>query len=145
MTFHRDELGQSIVELALTLPIMVFVLVGGADLARAYAVQLAVQNGARAGAEAAAIDFSPSESLAILRSRDEMQRTPGMDYLAPTVTATFRRTDGVTLCPGTPTIAEPCFVTVRVVHTFTTVIPWPIIPNTFTFDRFTTMRTIVGP
>ena len=144
MSFHRDERGQSIVELALTLPIMVFVLVGGADLARAYAVQLAVQNGARAGAEAAAIDFSPTQSLAVGRARDEMARTPGMDSQAPTVTAAFARTNG-TACLSTPTVADPCFVTVRVVHTFTTVIPWPIVPNTFTFDRFTTMRTIVGP
>ena len=145
MPFITEERGQSLVELALTLPIMVFVLIGGADLGRAYALQLAVQNGARAGAEAAAIDSSPTAALAEARARDEMARTPGMDSTAPTVTVNFKQSDGVTSCLTTPTVANPCFVTVRVIHTFNTVIPWPLIPNTATFDRATTMRTIKGP
>ena len=145
MTFMRGERGQSMVELALTLPIMVFILIGGVDLARAFAMQLAVQNGARAGAEAAAIDFSPTTAEAEARARDEMARTPGMDANVPTVTVTFKQADGVTTCLTTPTVAEPCFATVRVVHTYNAVIPWPLIPNTATFDRQTTMRTIKGP
>lgn len=138
-----DERGQSLVELALTLPIMVFVLIGGADMARAYALQLAVQNGARAGAEAAAINSAPTSTLAIARARDEMSRTPGMDLADPSliVTASFGKANG-TACDATPSIAAPCFVTVRVRYTFRTVTPWPIVPNTANFDRTTTMRTI---
>lgn len=141
--FH-DEGGQSIVELALTLPMLVFILIGGADLGRAYAMQLAVQNGARAGAEAVAIDSSPTAAEAEARARDEMGRTPGMDASSPTVTVAFAKTDG-TACLATPTVAEPCFATVRVQHTYNAVIPWPLIPNTANFDRQTTMRTIKGP
>ena len=140
----QEERGQSIVELALTLPMLVFILIGGADLGRAYAMQLAVQNGARAGAEAAAIDFSPTTAEAEARARDEMARTPGMNANAPTVTVSFARTDG-TPCLATPTVADPCFVTVRVQFTFNAVIPWPLIPNAANFDRLTTMRTIKGP
>ncbi len=145
MGFHRDERGQSIVELALTLPIMVFVLIGGADMARAYALQLAVQNGARAGAEAAAINSAPTSALAIARAIDEMSRTPGMDMSDPSlvVTANFAKANG-TACDPTPSIASPCFVTVRVQYTFQTVTPWPIVPNTANFDRSTTMRTIAS-
>ena len=55
------------VELALLLPILVFGLIGAADLARAFALQLAIQNGARAGAEAYAINFTPTRALAIQR------------------------------------------------------------------------------
>lgn len=139
---HSDR-GQSLVELALTLPILVFVLIGGADLARAYALQLAVQNGARAGAEAAAINQAPTSALAIARARDEMSRTPGIDSTVPTVTATFLKTDG-TACSGTPAATAPCFATVRVQYTFRTVIPWPLMPNTANFDRSTTMRTIAS-
>lgn len=142
--FFRGDRGQSIVEIAITLPILVFMLIGGADLARAYALQLAIQNGARAGAEAAAIDFSPTASRAEARARDEMARTPGMDANAPTVTVTFAKEDG-TACLSTPTVANPCFATVRVQHTFRTVVPWPLIPNVANFDRSTTMRTIKGP
>ncbi len=145
MSFMKGERGQSMVELALTLPIMVFVLIGGSDLARAYALQLAVQNGARAGSEAAAINFAPTLTLAEGRARDEMARTPGMDANAPSVTVTFKQSDGTTNCLTTPLVSTPCYATVRVVHTFNTIIPWPIVPNTATFDRSTTMRTIMGP
>src|SRR5713226_8356006 len=79
VTFIGSERAQSMVEIALLLPMLVFLILAGGDLARAYALQLAVQNGARAGAEAAAIDFSPSAALAENRARDEMSRTPGMD------------------------------------------------------------------
>lgn len=143
MSIFRDERGQSLVELALTLPILIFGLLGGADLARAYAVQLAVQNGARAGAEAAAIDFAPTETATIARTRDEMARTPGMDAANATVTVTFAQTDGTT-CVDPPTPALPCFVRVRVQYTFNTVTAWPLVPNIANFDRSTTMRTIKG-
>lgn len=132
------------VEVALALPLLAYVLLGGADTARAYAVQLAVQNGARAGAEAAAIDFAPTADKAIARARDEMARTPGMDANAATVTAFFKQANGTTDCVNPPTVAAPCYATVQVRYTFRTVTPWPLIPNTFTFDRSTTMRMIVG-
>ena len=132
------------VEVALALPLLAYVLLGGADMARAYALQLAVQNGARAGAEAAAIDFSPTAVKAIARARDEMARTPGMDANVAIVTAFFKQPNGTTDCANPPTVAAPCYATVQVRYTFRTVTPWPLIPNTFTFDRSTTMRMIVG-
>lgn len=139
-----DEAGQSMVELALALPLIVFGLLGGADLARAYALQLAVQNGARAGAEAAAINEAPTETLAVARARLEMSRTPGMDADLANITVTFRQPNG-TGCTNPPTAAVPCYATVRVRYTFRTVTPWPLVPNTASFDRTTTMRTIAAP
>lgn len=141
--FIREERGQSLVELALTLPILVFTLIGGADLARAYAIQLAVQNGARAGAEAAAVNAAPTETAIRARTRDEMDRTPGMEAASATVTVTYKQLDGST-CTDPPTPSTPCYATVRVRYTFRTVTPWPLIPNVANFDRSTTMRTIKG-
>ena len=131
-------------EYALTLPVLVFSLIGAADLARAYALDLAVQNGARAGAEAAAIDSTPTQSETIARVRDEMDRTPGMSSASATITVTLKQADGTTDCIDPPTPATPCFVTARVRYTFNTVTPWPVVPNTATFDRQTIMRTIKG-
>jgi Flp pilus assembly protein TadG len=142
--FRRDDRGQSIVELALTVPLLVYGLIGGADLARAYALQLAVQNGARAGAEAAAVNQSPTTALAEAMARDEMDRTPGMDSDLATVNVTFAQSGGGD-CLDQPTVANPCFVTVRVRYTFSTLVPWPLVPNTANFDRSTIMRTIAGP
>lgn len=141
---YREERGQSIIELALSLPLLVFALIGGADLARAYALQLAVQNGARAGAEAAAIDFTPTQGEIVARARDEMARTPGMDASEAAITVTLKRGDGATDCIDPPTPATPCFVTVRVQYVFRTITPWPLVPNVATFDRMTLMRTIKG-
>ena len=131
------------VELALLLPILVFGLIGAADLARAFALQLAIQNGARAGAEAYAINFTPTRALAIPRAKDEMGRTPGMDTNNPqlVVDAWALQADGATPCLQPPTVAVPCFVTVSIQYQFHTLVPWPMIPNTANFDRSTTMRT----
>ena len=138
----RDELGQSMVELALLLPILVFGLIGAADLARAFALQLAIQNGARAGAEAYAIAFAPTPVLAATVAADEISRTPGIDPLQLNIDTPTRpvHTDG-TQCVTTPTVADPCFYTVTVQYTFHTIVPWPFIPNTADFNRSTTVRT----
>lgn len=131
------------VELALLLPILVFGLIGAADLARAFAIQLAVQNGARAGAEAYAIDFAPSNTRAAQRAMDEITRTPGINLLDLNVVTPPggpQHTDG-TACTTTPTVANPCFYTVTVEYQFRTLVPWPFIPNTANFNRSTTVRT----
>jgi Flp pilus assembly protein TadG len=141
--FLRESMGQSMIEMALALPMMTFLLVGGADLARAFAVQLAVQNGARAGAEAYAIDFTPTTAETAQHAVQEMNRTPGMDATNATITVTRKQSDGVTNCPQTPDPAVPCYVTVRVQYTFRTIIAWPFIPNVFNFDRTTIIRTFV--
>jgi Flp pilus assembly protein TadG len=148
LPFLRGDRGQSIVELALALPMLVFLLIGGADLARAFAIQIAVQNGARAGAEASAIDYTPTTAAAIAWTIQEMGRTPGMnaalcDPSTPTctITVTRKQSDGVTACIQTPDVTTPCFFTVRVQYTFKTVIPWPLIPSQFNFDRKTVVRT----
>jgi Flp pilus assembly protein TadG len=148
LPFLRGDRGQSIVELALALPMLVFLLIGGADLARAFAIQIAVQNGARAGAEASAIDYTPTTAAAIAWTMQEMGRTPGMNssLCSPststcTITVTRLQADGVTACIQTPDVTTPCFFTVRVQYTFKTVIPWPLIPSQFNFDRKTVVRT----
>jgi Flp pilus assembly protein TadG len=125
--FFRRERGQSLVELALALPLLVFGLIGAGDLARAYAIQSAVENGARAGAEAYAIKAVPAGGI-LSRTQQEMTGTPGMQAGAATISTSF------------PTISGVSYVTVRVQYTFRTTVPWPLVPNTVTFDRSTTLR-----
>lgn len=144
MRYISDDRGQSMVELALMLPLLVFVLIGGADLARAYGAQIAVQNAARAGAEAAAISQSPTAPLAIARARDELSRTPGVIPASAVISAKFTKADGVTSCVAPTSVANPCFATLRVRYTWRTITAWPLIPNVARFDRSTTMRMIVA-
>lgn len=135
------EDGQSIIEAALLTPLLVFLILAGGDMARGYAIQIAIQNGARAGAEAAAIDFTPTAAETEARARDEMSRTPGMDSTVPTVTVSFAKSDGTT-CVNPSTLDDPCFATVSVRTTWRTITAWPLIPNTFVFDRATVVRLV---
>ena len=129
------------VELALALPLLVFGVLGGADLARAFALQIAVENGARAGAEAYAITSVPTLGQAQTAVKDEINRTPTANATDSMITLTTTLADGTTACPaGTPTIATPCYVSVWVQYAWQTLIAWPIIPNSGTFDRTTTIR-----
>jgi len=135
----REETGQSLVELALLLPLLVFTLMGGADLARAFAIQLAVQNAARAGAEAYAINSTPTTTLAQDAAVAEMNRTPTVNATSANVTVNEGQADG-TACIHPPPTALPCFVTVTVTYTFQTITAWPIVPNTANFNRSTQFR-----
>lgn len=139
--FLRREGGQSVVELALCLPLLVFALLGGADLARAFALQIAIENGSRAGAESYAIDSTPTNAEAQSAVVNEINRTPTANASPSNVTVRKKQADGITACVSPPTIATPCFVSVRVQYGWTTIIAWPLVPNSGTFDRTTTMRT----
>jgi Flp pilus assembly protein TadG len=144
----RDDIGQSMVEVALILPLFVGILLGGADLARAFAIQLAVQNGARAGAESYAIDQTPTPAEAAAAAVAEISRTPTVNGGLANVIVWETDSLGATPCAnhpvaGTwtaPSIANPCYVTVEIQYTFKTTIAWPLIPNTANFDRATTFR-----
>ncbi len=127
------------VEVALLAPLLVFILLGGADLARAYAIQLAVQNGARAGAEAYALSATPTSALAKDAAVNEMNRTPTMAATVSNVSVTVAQADG-SACAHPPPAANPCYVSVGVTYTFNTVTAWPLIPNTAVFNRSTEFR-----
>ncbi|MDE3112342.1 MAG: pilus assembly protein [Chloroflexota bacterium] len=124
-----EEQGQAFIEFALLLPILSFLMVGGSDLARAYAMQLAVQNGARAGAEAAAIGYDLTYDDIKGHVEDEMNRTPGMDATTAVVNVSY------------PTSGGANYVRVEVQYTYRTIVAWPLLPNTASFDRATQFRT----
>ncbi|MDE3113801.1 MAG: pilus assembly protein [Chloroflexota bacterium] len=154
------------VELALALPVLAFTLLGGADMARAYSAQLAVQNSARAGAEAAGLIASPSGPTVASRAQTELTNTPGVSASGScsqsgnvytcggaTITVSFTRSDGSSACTGaastsvvgTSTSGTPCYAKVEVRYTFTTLTPWPGLPHSFTFDRMTMYRRYQCP
>lgn len=67
LTFHRGERAQSLVEMALALPVLLLLVVGVADFGRAYFYATSVTNAAREAAQYAALD--PSADLAMVRTR----------------------------------------------------------------------------
>lgn len=123
------ESGQALVETALSLSLLVLTILGGADMARAFAAQLGVQNGARAGAEAAVTRAATTDAQIIAYATDELTRIVGVNPSAATVTVT--RTTGA---------GGESLVNVRVRYTFRTLVAWPYVPNTLNLDRTATFR-----
>jgi Flp pilus assembly protein TadG len=117
------------VETALSLSLLVFTILGGADMARAFATQMGVQNAARAGAEAAVTRAATTDAQIVAYALDEIGRIAGVDPTAATVTVTHTTAaGGVSL------------VNVRVRYTYRTLAPWPFVPNTLSLDRTATFR-----
>lgn len=136
------------VELALALPMLVFLLMGGADFARSLSAQVGVLNAARVGAESAAArapgvsqPVGTDDAAVITYARTELTRVPGVDATLATITVRSFRADGVTACLNPPTTATPCYVTVRVQYPFRTAIAWPLLPNALALDRSAQFRT----
>src|SRR5258706_13544515 len=154
--FLRNDRGQSIVELALSAPILVMALIGGIDLMRIAAVQQAVVNSSRAGADVISQDPSISQANVLAVIKGELTGTPGLHDLTvvmcadqvnpapvapsacvvlPTVSGSRYgggRADGVS-CTGNS--AGICYVRVRVLYEFHTIIPWWFVPNVRVVDR----------
>ena len=144
-TWRQDDVGQALVEFALLLPMLCFFLIGGIDVARVYAMQLAVQNGARAGAESAVIGFNLTDAQIATHVQQEMGRTPGMDGYntanSPPSSACPTLAAGQNCIYIThPVVSSVTYVKVEVKYAFKTIITWPLIPTTATLDRTTQFR-----
>jgi len=74
----NSQSGQALVEIALVLPILTVGLISGAEFARAFSVQSAVQNAARAGAEGFAINQALTEPDVRCYAQQELVRTTGV-------------------------------------------------------------------
>lgn len=127
----RHEAGQALVELAVTLPLLVFGLLGATDLARAYAIQLALQNASRAAVESAVLGVATTDAGIEARAREELSRQSGIDAgTAEVWVYSLTGWDGARL------------VHVHARYAFVTLVPWPLVPNAVQLDRWTTMRAI---
>jgi Flp pilus assembly protein TadG len=121
--------GQALVETALALSLLVFTLMGGADIARVYAATLAVENASRAGAEAAVMRVAMTDPAIASYASDELGRVSGVDATKATITVTHTTGSG-----------GESLVNVRVQYTFRTLTPWPGVPNAVALDRTATFR-----
>ena len=106
-----------------------FTILGGADMARAFAAQLGVQNSARAGAEASVTRAATTDPQIITYVTDELGRIAGVNAAAATVSVTH------TVGAGGEQL-----VNVRVQYTYRTLVPWPFVPNTLNLDKTATFR-----
>jgi Flp pilus assembly protein TadG len=112
MKKKRKQVGQSLVEFALLLPILLLILAGVLDLGRMFYSYVAVTDAAAEGASYAAI--YPNDTTGIL---DRVQSASGglvvIDRSLVSVS-----------CPSCPTIATGDRITVTVVYSYTLATPF---------------------
>ena len=150
----RSERGSALIELALTLPILVVVLVAAIDFARVFYLGIALTNAARAGAQWGAHSAAQSGNTG-------MMQTTALNAFASTdmsgVTAVASRTCECATDAGTFSATSPAnscsatctgghiVVTVKVTTSapFTRLMPGiPGLPSSLTLTRSASMRAV---
>jgi Flp pilus assembly protein TadG len=104
------ENGQSLLEMALILPVLIIILAGVLDLGRLYYAYVAVADAAAEGASYAAIHPEPGERGEVLQRAQEASR--GLVQIDPAMVAV----DCLTVASGAP-------ITVTVSYSFTVATP----------------------
>jgi Flp pilus assembly protein TadG len=135
---RRASRGQAMAEFALILPILLGLVGGAVDFARAYEGQMTLQTAARNAAEAAAYNATTdSQAQAAARAVvcAETQRLPGFlpgsggnvaTCTNPTVSVTWTSDPDA---PGANVKYPLVTVTVATSLEFDLTVPWPLLPN----------------
>lgn len=139
------ESGQSLVELALTLPILVLLLVGAAELGRIAYASIEIANAARAGVGYAAqnpVSMYDNSNITLAAT----QEAPNVSSVTATPTqacycssgASFNCASGQTTCAGTDHFED--YVTVTVTGKVSPMFGFSFFPSTVTLTSAATMR-----
>jgi Flp pilus assembly protein TadG len=144
--------GAALVELAVTLPMLVMVLVGAADFGRVFYTSMALTNAARAGAQYGAQSLSKSSDIAGMRSAASSSvSSENITGLTTSASATCLcwTDDGLTSaapspnsCAGTCAASSHLVITVTVVAQagFSTIVNYPGVPHTLNLTRTAALR-----
>ena len=144
---HLHRRGQSLVELALMLPVLGILLIGTIDFARVYYAAMAIDQAARAGAAYGAQTVGTSGDDAGMvqagLSAANLDLTPAVTAASVHATHWCACADGtqVSCTSGTCTEGVPrVYVSVEVDRTFQMLFPYPGIPSTVRLNRTATLR-----
>jgi len=124
---RRERRGAAIVELAILVPLLVFLFVIGTDFARSFYYSLTVANGARNGALYGATDPDHAADSAGIRAA----ALTDLGDLTPTPNV-----DSTTLSDA----SGNQYVKVTVTYTFSTITNYPGIPSSFSITQICQMR-----
>lgn len=164
----RDDRGAALVELALTVPLLVLVLVGSAELGRIAYMAIEVESAARAGASYGSVNlgtaFDPTDIQQA--ALNDAPSVPNMTASATTAcvcetlntssnTASFNPSSGTVSCGSAIITGSACdnttstssestitYVVVNTSATVDTLLHYPGIPNTFTLTGSSQMRVL---
>ena len=150
----RGAAGAAFVELAVSLPVLVVIVIGTADLGRVFYYTMELTNAARAGAQYAAYNSAlATQTAGITAAARNASPNIGsftVSLATPPNVCRCVADDGSAFggsvaCNSVCPIGQHMFetVTVTVTRPFTTISRFPGIPNTFTLTRTATMRVAI--
>ncbi|HTX75834.1 MAG TPA: TadE/TadG family type IV pilus assembly protein [Terracidiphilus sp.] len=140
--FHRED-GGSIAELALLMPLLLLILLGGIDFSRAYFLSIEVAGAAQAGAAYGVLHPTDTTGMSAAATAD----APNVSNLTvSTPTYGCECSDGTlssTSCTSKPTCTYNVvyWISVTASTTYSPVFPWPHIPSSMTLSQTATMRS----
>lgn len=118
--------GQSLVELAILLPIILTLVVGGLDLARAYERQLKLQAAVRNATEQVTRDVHiPTSQDAVTQARKWICLALDLPATCTQVTVTIPAFS----TPASATSTTPTAVTLAAAYAFSTLVPYPLLTS----------------
>ena len=140
--FARSEEGNSLVEAALFVPMMLLVLMGVVDFGRAYYLADEIAGAAQAGAVYGSQNSSDTTGMVNAAKLN----APDVSGLTATGAWGCECSDGTHVtatCTSTPTCSVNVvyFAKVTVSATFQPMVPWPGIGSSTTISRSVTMRS----
>lgn len=128
--------GQSLVELAMAIPVLLLLLLAAADVGRVFYLSIAVNNAARAGAQ-----YGSQSVITAADSNGMVQaaNTDGSNVANLTVTATqctCESSSSVSSCPASycTNDAQATFVQIQTQAPFHTILNYPGIPSSVTLS-----------
>jgi Flp pilus assembly protein TadG len=131
--FRRSH-GQSLVEFAVILPVVLLLVLGAVDFGRVYFAYVSVTNGARNGAQYA------SQSVVAAEDSDGIREAAVAD--TSNLLSTSETNPSVSVTTGADSRGG-LYADVTVRYTFSTIFPWPGIPTSMDLER--TVRARVAP
>jgi len=150
----QNETGAALVELAVSLPLLILILVGTIDFARIFYTAIELSNAARAGAEYATYDVGRATGSMTNAQNAAIAAAPNINTVSASasslcqcatnsgvVTATTPPNTCTATCSGTGGHIV-ISVTVTATRTFTTIARFPGVPNTITLSRSATLRAV---
>ncbi len=145
---HAADRGSALVELAVTLPLLVLLVVGVADFARVFHVSMALTNAARAGAQYGSQNNKHTDTANMVTTATAAAGTVPItavaSYLCECATdaGTFTATSPANNCSATCAGGHLAIqVTVTTTSTFNTISQFPGIPHTLTMTRSASLRS----
>lgn len=167
----RDETGAALVEMALTAPLFILLMLGGIELGRIAYYAIEIQNAARAGASYGAVNIGNAANTSNIQQASKNDApdisnlvvvTPGRTcvcetYNASTGTASFNPSSGTTSCDITNLIISSCkventttiqsvvsYITVSTQATITPIVQIPALPNSYTLNGYSALRILAN-